>query len=96
MIGRIAISKPQPFPLVLRYTDIHSYVFTLGFVLLDVLAPWVCHQFHLAVPTFLPWSDDKRAFSPMFSRFKCISYCRRKLQPAGQPTCRQDTRPIWH
>jgi len=54
MIGRIAISKPQPFPLVLRYTDIRSYVFTLVFVLLDVLAPWVCHQFHLAGPTFLP------------------------------------------
>ncbi|MBA7695421.1 hypothetical protein ES703_104049 [subsurface metagenome] len=54
MIGRIAISKPQPFPVVLRYTDIRSYVFTLVFVLLDVLAPWVCHQFHLAGPTFLP------------------------------------------
>jgi len=54
MIGRIAISKPQPFPVVLRYTNIRSYVFTLVFVLLDVLAPWVCHQFHLAGPTFLP------------------------------------------
>lgn len=54
MIDRIAISKPQPFPVVLRYTDIRSYVFTLVFVLLDVLAPWVCHQFHLAGPTFLP------------------------------------------
>jgi len=54
MISRIAIANPQPFPIVLRYTDIRSYVFTLVFVLLDVLVPWVCHQFHLAGPTFLP------------------------------------------
>ena len=54
MISRMAIAKPQPFPIVLRYTDIRSYVFTLGFVLLDVLVPWGCHQFHLAGPTFLP------------------------------------------
>jgi len=54
MISRIAIAKPQPFPTVLKYTDIRSYVFTFVFVLLDVLVPWVCHQFHLAGPTFLP------------------------------------------
>ncbi len=54
MISRIAIAKPQPFPIVLKYTDIRSYVFTFVFVLLDVLVPWVCHQFHLAGPTFLP------------------------------------------
>jgi len=54
MISRMAIAKPQPLPIVLRYTDIRSYVFTLGFVLLAVLVPWVCHQFHLAGATFLP------------------------------------------
>lgn len=54
MISRIAISKPQPFPLILKYTDIHSYVLTLAFVLLDVAVPWIFHQFHLAGPTFLP------------------------------------------
>lgn len=54
MISRIAIAKPQPFPMVLRYTDVRSYVFTFVFVLLDVLVPWGCHQFHLAGPTFLP------------------------------------------
>lgn len=54
MISRIAITKPQPFPIVLRYTDIRSYIFTLVFVFLDVLVPWIYHQFHLAGPTFLP------------------------------------------
>lgn len=54
MISRMAIAKPQPLPIVLRYTDIRSYLFTLGFVLLAVLVPWVCHQFHLAGATFLP------------------------------------------
>jgi len=54
MINRIAISTPQPFPKVLRYTDISSYLFTAGFIALDVAVPWVFHQFHLAGPTFLP------------------------------------------
>lgn len=54
MISRVAVSKPQPFPKVLKYTDIHSYVFTFVFVLLSVLVPWAFHQFHLAGPTFLP------------------------------------------
>ena len=54
MISRMAIAKPQPLPIVLRYTDIRSYVFTLAFVLLAVLVPWVCHQFHLAGATYLP------------------------------------------
>lgn len=54
MISRIAITNPQPFPIVLRYTDIRSYIITLVFVFLDVLVPWICHQFHLAGPTFLP------------------------------------------
>ena len=54
MINRIATSKPQPFPLILRYTDVRSYVSTAAFILLAVLVPWVFHQFHLAGPTFLP------------------------------------------
>lgn len=54
MINRIASSKPQPFPIILKYTDIRSYVLTFAFVSLDVLVPWAFHQFHLAGPTFLP------------------------------------------
>lgn len=54
MINRIAFAKPQPFPIVLRYTDIRSYLFTLAFILLDVGVPRLFHQFHLAGPTFLP------------------------------------------
>jgi hypothetical protein len=54
MINRIAISKPQPFPMILNYTDIRSYVFTLLFTVLSVAVPWAFHQFHLAGPTFLP------------------------------------------
>ena len=54
MISRVAIPKPQPFSLVLKYTDIRSYILTFVFVLLSVLVPWAFHQFHLAGPTFLP------------------------------------------
>ena len=54
MINRIAISRPQPFPLVLKYNNVRSYILTAAFVSLAVLVPWVFHQFHLAGPTFLP------------------------------------------
>ncbi|MFC1977653.1 ECF transporter S component [Chloroflexota bacterium] len=54
MINRIAISKPQPFPTILKYTDIRTYIFTAVFTLLSVAVPWAFHQFHLAGPTFLP------------------------------------------
>ena len=54
MINRIAIAKSQPFPMILKYTDIRSYILTGVFVLLNVAVPWVFHQFHLAGPTFLP------------------------------------------
>ncbi len=54
MINRVALTKPQPFPIILKYTDIHSYVFTLVFILLDIAVPWLFHQFNLAGPTFLP------------------------------------------
>lgn len=54
MIRRIAISEPLPFPKVLTFTNIRSYVFTVVFVSLAVATPWVFHQFYLAGPTFLP------------------------------------------
>lgn len=54
MTSKVAISKSEPFPIVLKYTDIRSYIFTSVFVLLSVLTPWAFHQFHLAGPTFLP------------------------------------------
>jgi niacin transporter len=54
MINRIAISKSQPFPVVLKYTNVRSYILTFAFVALSVLVPWTCHQFHLAGATFLP------------------------------------------
>ena len=54
MISRLAFSKTQSFPRVLKYTDIRSYAFTVTFISLAVATPWVFHQFHLAGPTFLP------------------------------------------
>ena len=54
MIYRIAISDSRTFPVVLKFTDIRSYVFTLAFILLSVEVPWIFHQFHLAGPTYLP------------------------------------------
>ncbi len=54
MINRIAISKPQPFPVILKYTQIRSYIFIGVFTLLNVAVPWIFHQFHLAGPAFLP------------------------------------------
>lgn len=54
MISRVALSESRFFPKVLTFTDLRSYVFTGVFIMLDVALPWVCHQFHLAGPTFLP------------------------------------------
>ena len=54
MLNRLAISKTQSFPMVLEYTDIRSYIFTVGFISLAVATPWIFHQFYLAGPTFLP------------------------------------------
>jgi len=54
MINRIAISKPQPFPVMLNYAEVRTYIFASAFILLNVAVPWVFHQFHLAGPTFLP------------------------------------------
>ena len=39
MIRRIAISEPLPFPKVLTFTNIRSYVFTVVFVSLAVATP---------------------------------------------------------
>ena len=47
-------SEYLPFPRVLKYTDMLSYIFTAVFVSLAVATPWVFHQFYLAGATFLP------------------------------------------
>lgn len=54
MSRSVAISRSQPFPLILKYTDVRSYIFTGVFVLLSVAVPLVFHQFHLAGATYLP------------------------------------------
>lgn len=54
MSNRIAVSENRLLPVVLTYTDVRSYIITIGFILLDVFTPRVFHQFHLAGPTFLP------------------------------------------
>lgn len=54
MTSSIAVARTRMPEMVLRYTDVRSYVLTLVFVSLSVLTPWAFHQFHLAGPTFLP------------------------------------------
>jgi hypothetical protein len=54
MSNRAEVAESRSRAIVLTYTDIRSYLFTLVFVALSVLVPWVFHQFHLAGPTFLP------------------------------------------
>jgi len=54
MFSKFEFVDSRPFPLVMKYEDVRSYVFTVCFVMLGVFVPWVCHQFHLAGPTFLP------------------------------------------
>lgn len=53
MNNRLATLSLPGFPLVLRYTDIRSYVLTAVFVSLSVAVPWGFHQFH-AGATYLP------------------------------------------
>ena len=53
MIRRMAITT-EPIPLVLKHTDIRSYILIALFVLLNVAIPWSFHQFHLAGATYLP------------------------------------------
>lgn len=52
MANTMVISKSRS--LILKYTDVRSYVITVVFILLDVLVPWLFHQFHLAGATYLP------------------------------------------
>lgn len=52
MTNTMVISKSRS--LILKYTDVRSYIITVIFVLLDVLVPWLFHQFHLAGATYLP------------------------------------------
>jgi hypothetical protein len=48
-------SRPVSFPYVLKFTDIHLYLFVALFVAMDVTVPWLCHWIHpLAGPIFLP------------------------------------------
>ncbi len=54
MTSSIAVARARLPEMVLRYTDVRSYVLTLVFVSLSVLTPWAFHQFQLAGPTFLP------------------------------------------
>lgn len=54
MTSSAAVARARLPEMVLKYTDVRSYVLTLVFVSLSVLTPWAFHQFHLAGPTFLP------------------------------------------
>jgi len=54
MVNILTEAKPRPFLMILKYTDLRSYIITAAFVLLDVLVPRLFHQFHLAGATFLP------------------------------------------
>jgi uncharacterized membrane protein len=48
-------SRPVSFPYVLKFTDIHLYLFVALFVAMDVTVPWLCHWIHpLAGAIFLP------------------------------------------
>ena len=40
MIRRIAISRSQPFPVIVKYTEIRSYTSTTLFVLINVAVPY--------------------------------------------------------
>jgi thiamine transporter ThiT len=51
---KVTISKSQTFPIVLKYSDVRSYLLTFIFIALSILVPWGFHQFHLAGATFLP------------------------------------------
>ena len=52
MANTMVISKSRP--LVLRFTDVRSYIIAAVFILLDVLVPRLFHAFHLAGATYLP------------------------------------------
>ena len=52
MANTMVISKSRP--LVLKFTDVRSYIIAAVFILLDVLVPRLFHAFHLAGATYLP------------------------------------------
>lgn len=54
MTSSIIVARTRAPEMVLKYTDVRSYILTFVLVSLSVLTPWVFHQFHLAGPTFLP------------------------------------------
>jgi hypothetical protein len=53
-VGAIFFSKTLALPKPLKFRDVRLYAFAALFAALDVLVPWIFHQFHLAGPTFLP------------------------------------------
>ena len=54
MFSKVAVARISPLPIVLKYVDARSYIFTIAFVALSMFMPWLFHQFHLAGATFLP------------------------------------------
>jgi niacin transporter len=52
----LQVSAGEPvFPRILKFSDLHLYVYVSLFVVLDVSVPWICHIIHpLAGPMFLP------------------------------------------
>lgn len=51
MANTMVISKSRP--IVLKFTDVRSYIIAAVFILLDVLVPRLFHSFHLAGATYL-------------------------------------------
>ena len=47
-------AKSRTLPLLLKFTDIRSYVIAAVFIALDVLVPRLFHMFQLAGATYLP------------------------------------------
>ena len=50
MIRRIAISRSQPFPVILKYIEIRSYIFATVFVLQNAAVPY--HPVIGALPNY--------------------------------------------
>lgn len=48
------LTQTKTLPKILTFTEIKCYIFSLAFVSLAVFVPWLCHQFHLSGPKFLP------------------------------------------
>jgi hypothetical protein len=50
----VLVKEREYSPLILKFWDVRSYIFTAVFVSLSAAAPWLFHQFNLAGATFLP------------------------------------------